>query len=710
MAIVRARFLRYSPVMRHFAFGSVLLACVLWLGLGCDPGGPPPSRDGSPGDAGVAASDADGDTISDADEGARDGVDTDGDGMPDFEDLDSDNDGIADAVEAGDADLGTAPVDSDSDGTPDYRDLDSDGNSINDADELEGDVDMDGTPNFADLDDDNDLLGDVLELAGVLTPPADFDGDGLADFQDLDSDNDNIADTHEQDIDNDGDGVKDRFDLDTDDDGILDIDEAGDTDPRTPPVDSDGDLVPDFRDLDSDNDGLSDADEVTTYMTNPTLEDSDGDGVSDLIEVGAGTNPNDINDNPMALGDFVFVVPFEQDPMPPRDTLQFRTNLAFLDVYFLFDVSGSMAGEIGALRTAVNSIIGNLQCMDTGTACGVDADCAGFAGGTEVCSPFTNTCIENPAMSSCVLSPWTGVGQYEDQYCHGAGPGTCASGVTNAAIPPGLRLQPDPMATASTMANWRTHGGTEELYQALWGVADPSAPNAVGCETLGAGEVGCPAFREQAVKIVIAFTDEDSDGTETVTQAANALMAANIRMIGVWSGTAGSAARNELRDVVLMSGSLDRAGNPLFYEGVDGGVVTPVTNAINEIVEGVPIEVTIDAVDQPGDAGDSLVFIDRLETNTSGMGGCTMAMTADANPAGDGVQDTFPSVSPGTPVCFDVVARRNDCVMGGPCVMPLTTPQVFEAQLTVYGGGSPVDQRRVFFLVPPVIEGPGGPD
>jgi hypothetical protein len=60
--------------------------------------------------------DTDGDGLSDTVEGGP-GVDTDGDGTPDYGDLDSDNDGVPDATE------GTA--DTDGDGTPDYRDPDS---------------------------------------------------------------------------------------------------------------------------------------------------------------------------------------------------------------------------------------------------------------------------------------------------------------------------------------------------------------------------------------------------------------------------------------------------------------------------------------------------------------------------------------------------------------------------------------------------------
>ncbi|MGE0786845.1 MAG: hypothetical protein AB7S26_14330 [Sandaracinaceae bacterium] len=692
--------MRPTPPKRISALPLLLLAIlVAFLALGCNP--TTPRRDGSVDDAGDGT-DTDGDTINDNDEGAAAGVDTDGDGTPDYQDSDSDDDGIADSVEAGDADVATPPIDSDGDGVPDFRDTDSDGNAILDAEELEGDIDGDGRPNFADIDDDGDTMSDVIELAGMLSPPDDFDGDGLPNFQDADSDNDNIGDLHELDADTDIDGLKDRFDLDTDEDGLLDIDEAGDTDIATVPIDSDMDGAFDFRDVDSDNDGLGDGDEVNMYMSNPRSADSDGDGTSDLIEVAAGTNPNDATDNPQALGDFVFVVPFEEDPMPPRDTLSFRTNLAFVDIYFLFDISGSMSGEINALANAVGTVIGDLVCTDTGNACGVDMDCAGFGSGAEVCSPFTNTCIENPGMSSCVLSPWTGTGYYEVNLWHNDGSH-------------GVRLQPDPMVTSAAI-NRSTFGGTERLYQAMQGLATPTMLDTtggfttVGCETLAAGEVGCPAFREHAVKIIVAFTDEDSDTQTSATNAANAMMSQNIRMVGVSSG--GTSSFNALSALATASGSLDSAGSPLVYEGSDAAVVPAVVNAINEIVEGVPIEVTIDAADLPGDDGDSIPFIQELVTNTTGTN-CTMLPTADTHPAGDGIDDTYPAVTPGLPVCFDIVARRNDCTAtptAGPCVMPTMMPQVFQAQLTVYGDGSPVDQRRVFFLVPPEIRGPGGPD
>ena len=52
-------------------------------------------------------------------------------------------------------------------------------------------------------------------------------------------------------------------------------------------------------------------------------------------------------------------------------------------------------------------------------------------------------------------------------------------------------------------------------------------------------------------------------------------------------------------------------------------------------------------------------------------------------------------------MCWDVhPILLNDFV-------PATNePQVFRAELTVYGDGSPLDSRTVYFLIPPVIDGP----
>ncbi len=126
--------------------------------------------------------------------------DTDGDGIPNQLDSDNDNDGILDITEVqgnnalalSNADTnsngldnafepGLTPVDTDLDLIPDYLDLDSDNDGITDLNEGIVDTDNDGIKNYRDLDSDNDLCNDVIEagfldgnsdgILGALTPP-----------------------------------------------------------------------------------------------------------------------------------------------------------------------------------------------------------------------------------------------------------------------------------------------------------------------------------------------------------------------------------------------------------------------------------------------------------------------------------------------------------------------------------------------------------
>lgn len=80
--------------------------------------------------------DTEGDMISDLHETLIYGgepTDTDGDGVIDALDFDSDDDGVPDSFEAGDTELDTMPFDTDHDGIPDFQDIDSDGDGVDDT-------------------------------------------------------------------------------------------------------------------------------------------------------------------------------------------------------------------------------------------------------------------------------------------------------------------------------------------------------------------------------------------------------------------------------------------------------------------------------------------------------------------------------------------------------------------------------------------------
>ena len=219
--------------------------------------------------------------------------DTDGDGIPDYLDTESDNDGLTDAYE------GTR--DSDLDGVLDRVDLDSDNDGILDVVEADSlldadnpvDTDSDGVFDYLDADSDNDGLSDTLESRSAL---ADRDRNGIVDDF-TDSNNDGLDDTitvlSDTIDDIDFDGLPDHLDLDTDADGFLDVVEGGvldiggvdsDADGTLDNMhDSDNDLVPDVVDVDfvggedTDTDGIADSFDASVTGG----DDADGDGIDD---------------------------------------------------------------------------------------------------------------------------------------------------------------------------------------------------------------------------------------------------------------------------------------------------------------------------------------------------------------------------------------------------------------------------------------------
>lgn len=254
-----------------------------------------------------------------------DGSLTNSDTIPDYLDIDSDNDGIPDNIEAqstltyiapngvtkgngmdsaysfndsfANTGLSSSLVNTDGDSEPDYRDTDADGDTTNDdAEGLTGapaftgtDTDGDGlddgyehgstndgfivndgntdpkTTGFIDVDLDV-LTGGNLDYRDTLVG-SDTDGDGIVDSVDLDDDNDGILDTVEGSGDFDGDGIINSLDLDSDGDGILDIIESQ---PSTGAISLSGN--------DNDNDGLDD---------NFDADDNNTDNI-----ISAGTTPH----------------------------------------------------------------------------------------------------------------------------------------------------------------------------------------------------------------------------------------------------------------------------------------------------------------------------------------------------------------------------------------------------------------------------------
>jgi putative surface-exposed virulence protein len=221
--------------------------------------------------------------------------DTDNDDVADVFDLDSDNDGIPDVVEAGLGDYseGTATltgcgtwVDANANGMHDLMEghvaLDSDG---------------DGTPNYLDLDSDNDTVFDVDESgagnsadSNYQNGDGDITGDGVGDGADTDG-------VRETDIDSDGileyypDGILDLYDYFS---GVTFATAFGNINQGLGNTyfvkDTDSDGLPDYIDITSDGSTFdishtlyASLDGNDDGLIDDTI-DAEGDGIVDLFD------------------------------------------------------------------------------------------------------------------------------------------------------------------------------------------------------------------------------------------------------------------------------------------------------------------------------------------------------------------------------------------------------------------------------------------
>jgi large repetitive protein len=187
-------------------------------------------------------------------------INTDGDTVADYVDLDSDNDGIADYIE----------------GQP------TAGYKANDGDVRDNDVDRDGV-----IDDFDSNDGTTKLFGGTFVTPVNTDGalvlgkDSTPDYLDSDSDGDGKSDTAESgfsltSVDGNGDGIRDSVAVSyRNPDGVVTntlsgvlANEIGDTSQVAfrETLDSDNDGVLNASDIDDDNDGILDG------IENPVLD------------------------------------------------------------------------------------------------------------------------------------------------------------------------------------------------------------------------------------------------------------------------------------------------------------------------------------------------------------------------------------------------------------------------------------------------------
>jgi hypothetical protein len=222
--------------------------------------------------------------------------DLDNDGVADMFDLDADNDGIEDVIEAGLGNLSNAKgkidatwVDTNGNGLLDSAESTAALPAL--------DSDHDGIPNYIDLDSDNDSLFDLDEsgagntnaVAGFVNGDGDINGDGTGDgpesetFRSKDINGDGISEGF-------GDGILDIYDYGTGANQYGNLGQGTATaNPATTYLkDTDGDGIPDYLDVQSNGSTYDIANTLLIYDYKTLDTNNNGiiDGTADLDKDG----------------------------------------------------------------------------------------------------------------------------------------------------------------------------------------------------------------------------------------------------------------------------------------------------------------------------------------------------------------------------------------------------------------------------------------
>jgi hypothetical protein len=317
-------------------------------------------------------------------------VDSDGDGVIDALDTDDDNDGIPTKDELGEGGFAAA-LDSDSDGKKDYLDVDDDGDGIPTKDELGAggfaaalDSDSDGKKDYLDVDDDNDGVP-TKDERGAGSAARDSDSDGIKDYLDVDDDGDSVLTKDELGaggfvaaIDTDADGEKDYLDVDDDGDTLPTLSELG-AGGALSAVDSDGDGKKDYLDSDDDNDSILTKQEISDAKAAKLSDDVDSDGKKNWLDTdsdadGIADKAEPTDGSRDGIPDYLQVAGKPVPPQDPSDVDQNNdgslqgggigcsqastTSQAGMDLGALFGLCALILSRRSAKRQSLTSKIG----------------------------------------------------------------------------------------------------------------------------------------------------------------------------------------------------------------------------------------------------------------------------------------------------------------------------------------------------------------
>lgn len=404
------------------------------------------------------------------------------------------------------------------------------------------------------------------------------------------------------------------------------------------------------------------------------------------------------------------MLPFEGEC--DRGLLDFGTEVEQADVALNIDTTGSMGGQINALKNSLATlIIPGVAAEVSNAAFSVshfdDFPCGDFGGGED--RPFfllqrvtTDAAAAQAAVETIPL--------------HNGGDG--------------------PESGVESLFQLATGLGTNECRTGLVPPFNPIAGLVAG---EAEGLIGGVGFRRGSVPIVVHITDATThSGDEfgyfgaTFAEMFDALDGIGGRVIGVASSP---GARNDLERIATTTGAVvppcafdtDRpagCGATDCCTGTNGGRNAPVggqcplvfdvspngaglgptiVTGIDALANFAPIDITVQIRPDDSEFGrtgvDTTCFIESVRPDVAlpRPGSCASTPVA-ADFDGDGVNDGFSNVTPGSRLFFDVQAY-NDCVPAS------TLPQTFVAWIDVVAGGASVlDSRLVTVLVPPELK------
>jgi len=369
------------------------------------------------------------------------------------------------------------------------------------------------------------------------------------------------------------------------------------------------------------------------------------------------------------------ILPFFGEPV--TEDLEVEGAVGTMDVFFSIDTTGSFGGEIDNLQASLRTRI-------------------------------------LPELRERVADVRLGVGRFED---FPGSPFGDTGDLPFRLLTPITARDADVASAVASLDQPLGNGADieESSAEALWQIATGEGYESLIAPYRGSG-LGGVGFREDALRAVVHVTDAPTHepvdygtrfpDTHSVADATTALRELGVRVLGIASG---NSARLHLEDVALGTGATVEPTDGQCNTGIDGASrptrdgVCPLVFDVNSDGSGVG-DTIIDAIvdllasiqydEVWAETDDRIGFVRTLEAIDAVVPpGIDPPARADLRPAGDGLDDTFLGVGPGTQLSFRAVLRNES-------IPPADYDQIFNLELRIVGDGVTLLTRRIRVIVP----------